>query len=146
MLNKRIFKKIIKQFLKAVDDSSFGRLTIMTTHHYDDFPFQWLTITMTYHHNESPFRRLTITTNQYFDHLPLRKRGCASVSTWKRGCASVSTWKRDSHNFPLRRLRITTATFHYDETFLTRSPHHSISRVGHVSKISETPVRQSQAC
>ena len=120
------------------DDSSFRRLTITTTHHHDDSPLRRLPISTTYHHDDSPFRRLTITTTHHFDDLPSRRitisttyhhdespfrrpsitkeRLCQCLDMKERLCQCLDMKERQS-----RRLRITTATFHFDDLPLRRN-------------------------
>ena len=119
MLNKRI-----KYFLKAEDDSSFRRLTITTTHHYDDFSFRRLTITTNHHfddlhHDESPFRRPSITKER---SMSRHEREVLLMSRHEREAVTTSHYD----DFALRRRPSISMTFHYNETFLTRSPLHRL--------------------
>ena len=127
------------------DDSPLRWLPITTTHHFDDSPSRRLTITTTpisttYHHDDSPFRRLTVTTNHHFDDLPSRRITISTTFHYEREVVPVSRHEREvvpvsrhekeavttSHydHFALRRRPSISMTFHYDETFLTRSPRH----------------------
>ena len=108
----------MKETTHHLDDSPSRRLPITTTHHFDDLPSRRLTITTTSHQDDSPFRRLTITTTHHYDDLPSRR-----LTIWTTYHQDESPFRRpsitkerlchcldmkDGHDFPIRRLRITS--------------------------------------
>ena len=120
------FRRLTISTTHHFDDLPSRRLTITTTSHFDDLPSRRLTITTTYHHDESPFRRLTITTNHHFRRPSITKeRLCQCLDMKERQSRlSITTTSHYEGDLPFGWPSI-SMTFHYDETFLTRSPRHN---------------------